>query len=162
MAQQPDFNIDLAHRWFGMEFNNGIFLLLEKSDRTDEETEEMIAMAYASTLHWGKFSKCTIANKARGENMIATALAYAGRKEAAKHHAERDYAIVMQNKTEVADFDISYALMAKARSLALNGELQKSKEFYDECVKSIEEIKDPEDKKIVKSDFNAGPWYGLQ
>lgn len=44
MSNQPPFDIDTAHRWFGIEFNNGIFPLLEKPDRTEEETEIMIAM----------------------------------------------------------------------------------------------------------------------
>jgi len=162
MSHQPEFDIDKAHRWFGVEFNNAIFPLLEKSDRTDEETEEMIALAYASTLHWSKFSKHTIANRARGENMIATTLAYAGRKEAALHHAKRNYDIVFNNKSEMADFDISYALMVMSRSLALNGDIGKAKGYYEDCLRSIEVIKDPEDKKIVESDLNSGPWYGLK
>lgn len=162
MLQQPDFDLDKAHHWFGVKFNNGIFLLLQKNDRTDEETEEMIAMAYASTLHWSKHSKHKIANRARGENMIATTLVYAGRNEAAMHHAKRNYDIVFNNKKEMADFDISYALMVMARSLALNGEIGKAKEYYEDCIKSIEEIKDSEDKKIVLSDFNSGPWYGVK
>lgn len=162
MGNQPDFDIDKAHRWFGVEFNNGIFPLLEKPGRTDEETEEMIAMAYASTLHWNKYSGHRMANTARGENMISTALTYAGRKESALHHAKRNYDIVFNNRSEMADFDISYALMVMARVHALIGETEKAKSYFDECVKSIEEIKDPEDKKWVVNDFNSGPWYGLK
>ncbi len=162
MAHQPDFDIDTAHRWFGIEFNNGIFPLLEKADRTDDETEEMIALAYASTLHWRKHSKHSIANSARGENMIATTLTYAGRKEGALHHAHRNYDIVFNNVNDVADFDITYALMVMARALALNGDIDKAREYYDECEKSIEAIKDDEDKKICVTDFMTGPWYGLR
>jgi hypothetical protein len=161
MTQQPDFDVDKAHFWFGVQFNNGIFPLLKKSDRTEEETEKMIAMAYSSTLHWSTFSKHTIANKARGENMIATTLAFAGRKEGALHHAKRNYDIVFNNIESVEDFDITYALMVMARSLALNGEIDKAKAYYNECKKSIEEINDIEDKSICISDFNSGPWYGL-
>src|SRR5258706_5232803 len=122
----------------------------------------MIAMAYASNLHWSSYSKHKIANCARGENMIATALAYAGRKEAALHHAKRNCDIIFDNKSEMADFDISYALMVMTRSLALNGDLSQAKEYPERCSKSMEEIKDPEDKEIVVSDFNSGPWYGLK
>jgi hypothetical protein len=162
MPAQPEFDKDKAHLWFGVEFNNGIFPLLEKPDRTEEETEKMIAMAFASTLHWTNYSKHTIANKARGENMIATAFAYAGRKDASLHYAKRNYEIVCNHENEVADFDMSYALMVMARSLALNGDMEKAKEFYKQCVDSIENIKNPEDKKIVESDFNTGPWYGIK
>jgi hypothetical protein len=162
MSNEPTFDIDKAHYWFGIEYNNGIFPLLEKPDRTEEETEKMIAMAYASTLHWRSFSGCKIANSARGENMIATALTYAGRKESALHHAKRNYEIVFNNKSEMADFDFSFALMVLARSHALNGDMQNAKNYLDECVKSIAETKDSEDKKILEMDFNSGPWYGLK
>lgn len=109
MSGKPDFDVDKAHRWFGVEFNNGNFPLMEKVERTEEETEMMISMAYASTLHWRKFSGHTVANKARGENMIATALIYAGRKVAALHNAEGTMIWFFDNIDLVADFDISYA-----------------------------------------------------
>jgi hypothetical protein len=121
----------------------------------------MIAMAYSSTLHWKSYSKSTSANRARGENMIALTLTYAGRKESAIHYAKRNYDIVFNNISEMADFDISYALMVMARALALNDDLYNAKKYYDECLKSIEEIKDIEDKKIVILDLNSGPWYDL-
>jgi hypothetical protein len=69
---------------------------------------------------------------------------------------------VTKHKSDVADFDISYALMAMARSTALNGDLAAAKEYFEKCKESIEKIKDPEDKRIVLGDFNAGPWYGLK
>jgi hypothetical protein len=162
MPTKPEFDTDNAHLWFGVEFNNGIFPLLDKVDRTEEETEKMISMAYASTLHWTNYSKHTVANRARGENMIATALTYAGRKEAAIHHAQRNYEIVFNNINDVSDFDISYALMVMARSLALIGDLEKAKNFFNRCVESMKNINDAEDKQIVESDFNSGPWYGLK
>jgi hypothetical protein len=162
MSKQPPIDVDAAHSWFGAEFNNGIFPLLEKVDRSEEETEKMIAMAYASTLHWSSYSGHTIANRARGEYMISTALTYAGRKEQALHHATRTYDIVFSNKSEMADFDISYALMALARAHALNGDRDKAKQYLYECEKSVEDIKDAEDKKIVLSDLNSGPWFGIR
>ncbi len=62
----------------------------------------------------------------------------------------------------MADFDISYAFMAMARALALNGKVTEAKKYYDDCIVSIEKIKDPEDKDIVESDLNSGPWFGIK
>lgn len=162
MSKQPQFDTDTAHRWFGVEYNNGIFPLLEKNDRSQEETERMIAMAYASTLHWNSYSGHTSANSARGEYMISTTNSYAGRKEAALHHAKRCYEITHNNKTEMADFDFSYANMAMARAYALNGDLISAKKFYDDCENSTENIADAKDKEIVVMDLNSGPWFGLK
>ncbi len=159
---KPDFNLDAANRWFGVEYNNGIFPLLIKPDRTDEETEQMIQMAFASTLHWANYSGCKYANKVRGINMIATALAFAGRKESALFYARKNFDMVVNNLSEVADFDISFMYMQLARSLALNGDTAEAGERLKECLDSIEKISDPEDKKIVLGDLNSGPWYGLR
>ncbi|NOS84875.1 MAG: hypothetical protein HOP31_07025 [Ignavibacteria bacterium] len=162
MKKNPDFDVDKAHHWFGTEFNNGIFPLLDKADRTEEETETMIQMAFASTLHWSSFSGGAIANRARGENMIATALVFAGRKESAIHYAIRNHDIVFGNLDSVADFDISYALMVMARAYALNERLAEAEQYYQQCLDSIDEIKDSEDRKIVVNDLNSGPWYGMK
>lgn len=156
------FDTDTANRWFGVEYNNGIFPLLVKADRTDEETERMIQMAFASTLHWSDYSGCKYANMVRGINMITTALAFAGRKESALYYAMKNYEMVVNNLNEVADFDISYMYMQFARSLALNGLLDEAGKRLKECLDSIEKIKVPEDKKIVISDIETGPWYGLK
>lgn len=162
MSNQPQFDLDKAHRWFGIEFNNGIFPLLEKADRTEEETERMIAMAYAAAHHWRSYSQCKPANSARAEYMIATALTFAGRKEQAMHHARQAFHLVFDNINEMSDFDISYAYMAMSRAWALSGEHANAREYYEKCLKSIEEIKDPEDKEIVVKDLNSGPWGELR
>ncbi len=158
----PPFDLDTANRWFGVEYNNGIFPLLVKENRTDEETEQMIQMAFASTLHWADYSGCKYENRVRGINMITTALAYAGRKESALFYAEKNYQMVINNSAEVADFDISYMYMQLARSLALNGKTVEAGKMLKECLESIDKIVDPEDKKIVIGDLNSGPWYGLK
>ncbi len=162
MSKEPPFDTDIAHRWFGAEFNNGIFPLLEKEDRTEEETELMISMAYASTLHWRKYSGCKTANLARGEYMIATTLAYAGRKESSLHHAKRNYEITFTHKDEMEDWDISFSLMVNARAYALNGDMETAGKFLKECIASIKEVKGQGDKKILEMDINSGPWYGLK
>ncbi len=72
------------------------------------------------------------------------------------------YDLVSNNLKDVKDIDESYASLAKARSPALNGELEKARDYYNECLKSIEAIQDEEDRTICKSDFDAGPWYGLR
>lgn len=162
MPKEPPFDIDIAHRWFGAEYNNSIFPLLEKTERTEEETEKMISMAYASTLHWSSYSKCKTANLARGEYMIATTLVYAGRKESSLHHAKRNYGITFGNIDEMEDWDITYSLMVNARAYALNGDMKSATKLFDECVVSINEVKDPGDRKIVEMDFNSGPWFGLK
>lgn len=156
------FDADSAHRRFGIEFNNGVFSFLDKADRTEEETEKMIAMAFASYLHWISYSGHDSANIARGLYMISTALAYAGRREGALHYAMLTHNATHKHPEAMADFDFCYAAMALARAHALCGHPDKAKTFLDECKSLAEKVADPEDKKIVMADLEAGPWYGLR
>lgn len=36
MSKEPGFDLDSTHRWFGVEFNNGIFPLLDKKNRSED------------------------------------------------------------------------------------------------------------------------------
>jgi hypothetical protein len=48
----PPFELPKAHRWFGIEFNNAAWELVEAPSRTKSETERMLRLAHASCLHW--------------------------------------------------------------------------------------------------------------
>jgi hypothetical protein len=157
----PPFDTDIAHRWFGVEFNNAIFPLLAKESRTDDETDEMIALAYSAWLHWRRYSGYQPINGVRAENMIATVLCFAERKEGALFHAIRNYSMISEFSEHVEDFDIAYALMILARSHALNNHSEQAKDYYNQCKEAIEHIGDVEDKKIVQKDFASGKWYGI-
>lgn len=155
------FDVDIAHRWFGVEFNNEIFGLLANNNRTNDETDEMIALAYSSWLHWRKYSGYKPINGIRAENMIATVLCFAERKEGALFHAQRNYSMIHEYSEHTSDFDIAYALMIMARAHALNNLTDKAKEYYNESKEAIERISNLEDKAIVQQDFTAGEWYGI-
>ena len=51
MPEAP-FDLAQAHRWFAIEFNNQAWDLVEKVNRTADETQQMIHAAHASILHW--------------------------------------------------------------------------------------------------------------
>ncbi len=161
MSAQAPFDIDKAHRWFGVEFNNAIFPLLAKEDRSDEETERMIGYAHAALLHWEMFSGHGPVNTVRGLNMIATAYAYAARPEEALHYAQLNLDLLDKHAKVVADFDLCYGLMAMARALACDGQIEEARNFRDRCAKALEAVMGEQDKKICKEDYIAGPWYGL-
>lgn len=72
----PPFDLSTAHRWFGIEFNNQAWDLIEATSRTPVETERMLRLAHASCLHWEAVG--TPANTQRGLVLLATAHAVAG------------------------------------------------------------------------------------
>ncbi len=161
MSSEAPFDVDRAHRWFGVECNNAIFRYFEMPVRTMEETERMLQFAHAALLHWQQFSGHKPVNTVRGVSMLASAYAYAGRPTEAIHYAEWNLRLIEQYDSEVADFDRVYASMGMARALASKGDNDKAAQWKQRCAAEIEAVVNEEDKKICLADFAAGPWYGI-
>ena len=49
---EPPFEVSQAHRWFAVELNNRAWDLVEATERSPDETDEMIDSAHAACLHW--------------------------------------------------------------------------------------------------------------
>jgi tetratricopeptide (TPR) repeat protein len=118
---QPSFDIPAAHRWFATGFNNRAWDLVEKADRTPDETIEMLQTAQAAAIHWQAVG--TPINRQRAENLLATAFLKAGQIEQALHHAKRGLALSQENGDSQTAFDRASALAAaaKAQNLSANG-----------------------------------------
>ncbi len=118
----PDapFDVAKAHRWFAVEFNNQAWDLVEKPDRSAEETQQMIHLAHASIVHWQAAGNAL--NRQRGENLLATVYAAANVPKAAVWHAERCLSLSVQNAKEESPFDRATALGCAAKAHALAGD----------------------------------------
>ncbi len=80
-----------------------------------------------------------------------------GQGEAARHHAERCVELV--TAAGLDDFDLAYALEARARALACLGR-------HDEAAVALAAaravpVADPDDAAILNADIAAEPWFGL-
>jgi hypothetical protein len=117
---EPPFDLAKAHRWFAVEFNNQAWDLVEKANRSAEETQQMIHLAHASALHWQAVG--TALNRQRGENLLATVYAAADIPKAAVWHAERCLSLSVQNAKEETPFDRATALGCAAKAHALAGD----------------------------------------
>jgi hypothetical protein len=81
------FAVGRAHRWFAVECNNRAWDLVEKSDRTVEETERMIHAAHAALWHWRKVG--TEINHLRARCLLATAYLAANDCDTAVRYADQ-------------------------------------------------------------------------
>ena len=98
---EPPFDLDSAHRLFGIELNNQIMDALEAGRVTPETSEPFIHAAHASCHHWMEVG--TVANHGRGEFAVASVYAAAGLGEAALRHARRCLELVEAHPGEMAD-----------------------------------------------------------
>jgi len=161
MAYTPPFDIDKAHRYFGVECNNTIWKIIDKPQLSENDKSEIIHLANTSYWHWSKFSGCKKVNIARGLYMIALAYTYAQQKAEALLNAHKCLDFCESNKTEIKDFDLAYAYQIIARASALN-QHSKTKHYIEKATELINTIFNPEDKKICMADFGHGNWYGYK
>jgi tetratricopeptide (TPR) repeat protein len=127
--------------------------LIEKSKRSPEEDEEMLATAYASSYHWQRAG--TAVNFARSEWQIARVYGLLGRHEEAVRHARR--CLEITEGAGLGDFDLAAAYEGMARSLALMGHAEQAREFAKRAAAAGAQIAAEEDRQIFVADLATLP-----
>ncbi len=158
MAEAP-FEVDKAHRWFGIDLNNSTMDALEAGLVTPASREPYIHAAHASCYHWMQVG--TVANHARGEFVVASVYAAAGLGEAALRHARRCLELIKANSDQMEDWDYAFAYDALARAYAAAGEMDAARKAKGQAQGAGDAIGDAEDRKIFLSWFRSGEWHGL-
>lgn len=132
---------------------NMVWTLMDKKDRSQEETGKMIHAAHASRFHWGEIG--TAVERERGEWQISRMYTVIGRPEPALYHAKRCLEICQQNN--IGDWDIAFAYEAMARAYATAGEKALRDEYLELATEAGEKIKDQADKDLVLGDLKTIP-----
>ena len=159
MTEEKLFSLDEAQGEFAKSIYNGIWGLLDKSNRSVDDDEIMLLSAFASLYHWKQYGSSV--HFQRGYWMISRVYQALGEADLAISWAQKCLAITEIQSSEMADFDLAFAQEGLARAFALGGELEKAEIHYQQAIKLGEEIQDPEDKKIFLGDLHNGDWYGL-
>lgn len=107
-----------SHKHFAIGCFNQTWDLIEKKDRSQEETDRMIHAAHTSRYHWEFVGEAV--NLARGEWLISRVYALLNRTEPCLYHADRCLKITLEN--ELKDFDLAFAYEAMARACNLAGD----------------------------------------
>lgn len=160
--EEKQYTLDEANQYFAIDYNNKIWKLLAKSERSEIENSTLINLAHASFLHWSQSPKCTVVNLQRGEFMIAMVYTYLGKKEPAVYYAKRCLQLTEEHMDQMKDFDIAYAYLSMSRALALAEEMEKAQIYLKMATVAGDNIKGEQDQKIFIGDLDSGPWYGLK
>jgi len=139
------------HKKLGISLFNKVWDLIDKKDRSEEDTELMINAAHASLYHWMQVGE--LVNFARGEWQVSRVYSLAGRAEPALHHAANSLRICLQNS--IGDFDLAFAYESLARAYALAGNKPKSRENVDLALAASGCIKKKEDKDYFLNELNT-------
>jgi len=144
---EPPFDLARAHRWFGVEFNNRAWELVEKEGRSAVEVEEMLHAAHAAAIHWQQVGAPI--NGQRAEVLLATAYAAVGRWDTALRHAQK--ALVL-SETTAADgsehaFDRASTLAIAARAHQALGDALEGERLLALALRTADAL--PADDRIV-------------
>ena len=147
-----------VHRAIAKRTNGETWALLEKQDRTPDETTAMVAAAYTSMYHWNRVGGAP--ERARADWLISRVMVVLQDSDAALHHARRSAETCARGN--VADFDLSYAHEGLARAYACAGDTDQAAREHALAVEAGNDIADEEDRRIFQADLAAGPWFGFQ
>jgi tetratricopeptide (TPR) repeat protein len=160
MSATERYTLEEAQIEFAKRTNGQVWKLLEKTDRTPAEDEEMECAAFASLYHW--LQSGTQVHHQRGEWLIAHVYTILGEAESALKFANRCLELTEAYKNQMEDFDIAYAYEGMARANALSGNIEAAEKFLGLAESAGEEISDAESKKIFMGDLNSGAWHGIK
>jgi hypothetical protein len=151
------------HRWFGVEFNNEVWDLLDAGvGRQSPEADRDLVLygSYASARHWQECGGP--AQQARAEHLMARAELAVGDPAVAHRHARRCLDLVLAHPDAVSDWDAPFAHEALARALAATGDAQGARQHRELAVRLTEQVADPQDREVLEGALERGPWFGLQ
>lgn len=147
------------HRTQGIAANNSIWELLDGREPSPEEGDELLVRAYASSYHWARAARRGPINAARAAYMIAKAHTVLGQADMALHWVDRYDVLLAAAGGDAADFDHAYGHEVRARALACAGRLDDA--AAERALAVAYPIGDDEDRTIVETDLETGPWFGL-
>jgi hypothetical protein len=143
------------HRDFGVELFNHVWTLLEKTERSPADEDEMIHAAHAARFHWSKAESCRPENLARGEWQVSRVYAVLGRAEPADYHAQRCLEICREHN--LRDFDLAYAYEAQARAAHVAHDNVHAAEHTEQARAAAADIADDEDRRQFLDDLATLP-----
>jgi len=147
--KKPEFDTKAAHKYFAAGCFNRAWDLLDKSERSPEEDEQMIALSHASIWHWTQRDDCTDTNLSVGYWQASRIYALLGQTENARRYGQ----LSLKYSEDSEPFYVAYAYEALARAESLAGDKAKSKEYLELAGKLAESVSDAEWKKILMDDL---------
>jgi DNA-binding transcriptional MerR regulator len=140
-----------TERRLGIDLFNKTWTLMEKTDRTREDDDEMLHCAHASAYHWLQVG--TQANRARSEWQCSRVNAILGHVEPALRHARRCLELVQASPDEMEEFDLPAAYEALGRAHAVAGDTAEAQRYVELGRAATAKIADDDDRAIMEADF---------
>jgi hypothetical protein len=140
------------HKKLGIMYFNHTWDLIDKENKTEEETLQMIHYAHASRLHW-TLSEPPMINIIRGEWLISHVYGLLQLGESCLHHAEFVYQKTLAEKC--TGFDLVFAYEAMARAFKLLGNTVSMNQYLEMGYQAIDQVEDKADKTYCQEQLDS-------
>ena len=147
----PDQDQSEIQRKYAVDLFNLTWDLMEKSNRSQAETDQMIHAAHASRYHWGVVGQPV--DLARGEWQVSRVYAILHRSEPCLYHAQRCLQITLENNLQ--DFDLAFAYEAMARACHMAGNVTESEKYMSLAREAGQAIKDQTDREYFFTELST-------
>ena len=153
MNKKKDIDIEAAHKYFSVACFNKAWDLIDKTDRTPEEDDQMIRLSMASHWHWTQREDYAPQNASIAYWQLSRIYAILARGEEA-----RKYGLLCLNASQAEDiaaFYLGYAYEALALAEMVSGDTKRAQEYLKEAHSAAGKITDRDEKKLLLGDLST-------
>jgi ATP/maltotriose-dependent transcriptional regulator MalT len=140
-----------AHERFSAECFNSAWDLIDKSDRSPTEDEEMLRLSMASCWHWTQRPDCTDQTRSIAYWQISRIHAILGRADEARRYGK--LSLEAAGGVDVAPFALAYAYEALARAEGVAGNVSERGRHLGEAQEVLERITDADTRQMLSDDL---------
>jgi hypothetical protein len=151
MADQPEFDVAGAHKYFSAHCFNRTWELLDKPDRTPEEDERMIRLSLASHWHWTQRADCNATNTSVAHWQTSRVYAVLKMADNARRYAH--LALAACEAEGILPFCRGYAYEALARAEWVAGNTGETEAAIERAREAAETIPDLDTRKRLLEDL---------
>ncbi len=129
---------------------NGVWALMDKEGRTEEENYLMVHMAHASLYHWMQVG--TPHNIYVGEWQISRVYALLGNFDSCLYHGKR--ALQLCEVNGFTGFNLAYAYEALTRAYLVKGNKSECTKYLELALRETEKVTEKEEKELLAKDLD--------
>ena len=152
IEDEAPFDAQSAHRVLSVDAFNSAWDLIEKENRSEDDVEEMIALAHASAWHWSQRNDVRPKNRAISAWQLSRVYSEAGRYEEAERYANRSLEIATSG--DVGPVFTGYAYEALARLAGETDQQDQRDEWLTLARAEAEKVNDQLDRDRLLKDLD--------
>ena len=140
-----------CHSFFSVYCFNTAWSLMEKTNRTPEEDDQMVLLSQTSIWHWMQRDDCQNANLSVGYRQASRIYSILGRADEARRYAR----LSLRQSDQETPFLRAYAneALARAEKVAGNGGL--AAKYHADALRLAESVEEIDDRKLLFDDLTT-------